>query len=568
MAYDPDKLTTITGPDDVDQTGFERRGFLKRLSAATGTLVLAPSLAGWLGGSDDEGDAPDEDLNIPDELTLARAGDADLLDPHQTTYVYSSDIMNLLYDPLMMQDGEGNVTECLGKEWEISDDGLEWTTELNVDQGIEFHNGDPFTADDVVFTFNRLREDSLSAWTAGSLNNVEEIDEETVTFTFDEPYAAFNRHMTVRRYLGVLPRGPVEDDPEAFGRNPIGTGPYMMEEWVEGDHITLVRNPEYGNVPQYPMVESDDPPLPERLTFQVIPEDLPRIEGLLSGQIDMIVDDFPIHELNTVEESGDAHVMSGLSNRSTFVDFHTQLHPTDDVNVRRALTHAINKEQIIDDIFMGQGSKNWVPLSENIFGWAGDTVRDEVGYEYDVDRANELLEEAGWEMNGNFREQDGETLTLDMVAENAPSAHVQAAEEIMAMWNDIGVDVNMTTYESTTAYQQMTDGEYNVMGFAQIRWEDPDVFSFMWDSNFIGATNRTFYDNPEADELLTEGQQTIDDAGREQVYEDLQVLVMEDCPCAPLFTEEMIIGVHDRVQNAQLHPDMNYILYHDIQLSD
>lgn len=574
MAKPSRNLPILRHQSDADAYP-ERRAFLKRLLVGSSAVMLGPSIAGCVGDDDEEptpdpGD-PDDPDPTPDpdapgeDLVLARAGDADILDPHSTTYVYSSDVMNLIYDPLTLMDGDGNIVECLGQPWEVSDDGLEWDITVNVDRDIVFHNGDELTVDDVVFTFNRHIEESLSGWTVGPLNEVERIDDETARFHFDEPHAPFEVHMTVRRYLGVLPQGPVEDDPDHFARNPIGTGPYMLDDWVEGDHIRLVRNEHYDRVPTDPIVEADDPPLPESLTFQVIPEDLPRVESLLTGDVDMIVDDFPIHEIDTIRDDPETEVVDSPHNRSAYVTMNVQKYPTDEIEVRQAIVQAINKDVIIEDIFRGQGSPNWVPISENLFGWAGDAVRDQFEYDYDPDASQQLLEDAGWEdVGGDVRERDGEPLEISMVSMNEPLAYRQTAEEIMAMLTDVGIGVDFTTLESTTAYERMGDGDFNVMGFANVRWIEPAVLNFLWGSHVIGISNRMHLDDPEVDDLLAQSNAAIDRDEREQLLEEVQLAAMAHYPCAPLFTEDFTLGVRSDLEGVKIHPRTNLIKYYDI----
>lgn len=548
-----DRMKTFSSISQLKGTGLERRSFMRRLVGGGAAVTVGSTLAGC---SDDDGD-------MPNELELARAGDGDNLDPHDTTMAYSSYVMSLIYDPLMVLDFDNEPSPAVGDGWEISDDGTEWT--IGINDGIEFHNGDPLTADDVVFTFERFMDMSPTMWAAGTFYDVEETDDMEVTFYFEEPYAPWEVH-TTSSYFGIIPRGPVEDDPDEFAINPIGSGPYEIDEWIQDDRVVLERNDNW-NTPTFPGIESEDPPEPERLIIRTIPEDTPRIQELRTGDIDMIIDDLPSREVDQLEGDAEVEVSSDLSNFFNYVMIHNELAPTDELEVRQAMAYAINRDQIVNDIYDGYAEINHAPVSENLPWWAGEELQEQgLGFEYDPDRARELLEEAGWEdTGGEYRERNGETLSIEMVGANAPSEELQTSEEIMSMLTEVGFDVDLTPYESTTAYAIMEDGETNAM-FAGLGWFETSIMEFLLHSDNIPTTNRSRFDDAEVDSLLDQAAQTVDQEEREELYLEAQIRAMEQVACIPIQTPYDHVAMQQDLSGFRIQPQTLQHVFHDVTM--
>lgn len=546
----------VQSPSDLDGTGLDRRTFTRLLGTGA-TLVLGPSLAGCMGSDSDSQSAPEE-------LVLARAGDSEALDLHQTTAAYSSMVMSLIYDPLIHLDFDGNVHDGLGTPWEVSDDGTEWTTEIH--DGIQFHNGDSLTADDVVFTYERALEmPAEMSWALGSMSGVEATDDATVTFTFDQAHAPWETYSAYPGYFGILPRGPVENNPDEFATNPVGSGPYQLDEWIRDSTLTLSRYDNY-NTPMPPEVESENAPLPQKITYRVIPEETPRVQALMSGDVDILIArDFPPRKLEDIQSNDQTTTDVYTDNNAGYVAFNMQLEPTNDVTVRRALSHAIDRDRIIEDIYMGLGKKTPVPMSENLLGWAGDEV-DHMAF--DQGRSRELLEQAGWEeTGGGGREKDGQPLQLEVYSTNTPPPRAQLAEEMVAMLSEVGVDANLTTFEYNTAYSEFEKGNAHIM-YGTVSWFDPDVLTFLWHSDNAGASNLSFLQDDEIDALIEKGARTIDSEERAAVYVELQQKAMEMVPCQPVMTYEAATGLRSGIEGYKQHPSLLTPLYHDVRRSE
>lgn len=500
---------------------------------AGGALTLGPSLAGCTGTSGD--DSGGTARKAPEEFVIAHPQDANLLDPHKTTYSAASQVMSLLYDGMIRLDEGHTVKESLGHSPQWNDDGTEWTIKFDTDSDVTFHNGDSFTVDDVVFTFERfLKESLLRSWSVGTLQGVEKVDDSTAKFTFKEPHAFFENHVAVNSYFGILPKDLAGKTAEDFARNPVGTGPYKLEKWVQGEKIVLARNDDW-KTPTYDVVESDDPPVPKKITWQVIPDATPRVQGLLSGDIDAITGIPPLKR-TTIKDSSKATLHSNTGISILYLPLHNGLAPTDDPTVRKAIAHAVDKKRIVQDIFNGAGQVNYSPMPASFPSWAGPAVKEQVGYVYDTDKAKQKLEEAGWKAgSGDYRTKDGETLTLKMVSPNAPPAILQTSKEVAAMLEEVGIKVDLTTSQVTTAYSTMRKGKTHLMT-SRLGWWTADVMQFMLSSALAGASNLQFLKDDKVDQYLNEAATTLDEEKRAQLYKKMQLRVMELCATVPVMT--------------------------------
>lgn len=525
-----DQIQIAEKPSDLKGTPLDRREFINMLKAG-GAITLGSSLAGCSGNSS----GGQRNQGTLEELLIAHPSDADLLDPHRTIDAGASRVMSLLYDGAVLMDGKRNFHEALGKGFEVSDGGTEWVIEFNVDSGITFHNGKEFTIDDVVFTFERFLEKSLiRSWAVGSLNGVEKVDQKRVKFTFDEPYAFFKNHAAANSYFGIIPENLGGKTEEEFGQAPIGTGPYQLENWVKGEKIVLTRNNDW-QTPTYDVIKSEDPPVPRKIIWQVIPSITPRIQGLLNGDVDVLVG-VPPRRRQQVKSSQKTNFHSATGGTINYIAPHNGLAPTDDANIRKAIAHAIDRERIVKDIYKGGGKINHSPMPAGYPPWAGPMVKEQIGYMYDPAESKKFLKKAGWEQGGgDYRRKDGETLELSMVTANAPATTLQTSEEVAAMLGEVGISVNLTTTKPNTAITEMAKGNTNLM-YTGLAWSNASVMQFMLSSEEAGASNLQFFKDEKVDQYLDRASETLNDEKRAGIYQKMQLRVMELCGTVPVMT--------------------------------
>ena len=285
----------------------------------------------------------------------------------------------------------------LATEWTISEDGLTWTVKLR--QDVKFQDGTPFNADAVKFTFDRILDpETKSITAAGLIGPVKEttvIDESTFQFTLDEPFAPLLDNLTGPTVSIVSPTA-VESMGADFGRKPVLTGAWMVDEWREGDRIILKRNPDYAWAPPHFHQEPAGAFI-ETIVFQSIIEEASRMAAFEAGEIDQSA--LPAVDIERIQSSGDFNVINYMRKGVVFLEFNVTKAPFDDIKVRQAFNHAINKQDVFDAAVEGYGQLAYGFLSPSIFGfWDGVA---EYAPAYDPEKALALFAEGGGIPNGD-----------------------------------------------------------------------------------------------------------------------------------------------------------------------
>jgi len=421
----------------------------------------------------------------------------------------------------------------------VSPDETEYTFKLR--SGITWHDGEPFSAADVVFTYDILREADLgSPFTAevvDRIQSVEAVDDLTVKFKLTKPVASFlttNMYRIVPEHIlaDVPPAEIVESafttgDPSAT----IGTGPFAFEERRSADVFSLAANPDY----------FCGAPALDRYIFRASQDFTGGYLLLQNGEVD-------VHSLDSsapITESNDQiNIYNYESIFSTNLLFNIQRAPLDDQRVRQALMYAMDREALAT----ATGGTSRVvdgALHPASFAFSEDVTP---AYRPDLDRAKELLEEAGWQQDGDSWTRDGETLEVDLWTNSGNLPREDAAAALQQQWGALGVKVNVNTEDITTFQQRYEEGgDYDVSLLGFIHFFDPDDLNQYYSST--GARNYVGYSNPEVDRLLAEGLATTDIAERTEIYGQIESIVMEDLPIAFLWYNGNTKGVSTRVHN-------------------
>lgn len=322
-----------------------------------------------------------------------------------------------VYETLVKLEADGSISGLLAESWDVSPDGLTYTFALR--DGVTFHNGEPFDADDVVFSINNvLTKDPAHpfATTLAPISSVAAVDPSTVEITVDAVSANLLFYLTQGQ--GVIL------DESAVGtieNQPVGTGPFIFESWNVGDSITLSRNDAYWG----------DPALLETVVFRYLNDPNTLNNAMLGGDLDIIAG-VSAPELLTAFESDDRfEVLQGLTNGEVTLSLNGRRAPLDDVRVRQAIAHAIDRQAVVDLAYAGYGTVIGT-FSTPLDPWYRDLTE---AYPYDPDRARALLAEAG-----------AEGITLEMVL--PPVSYATRSGEIIAsQLSEVGIDVNITNVE-------------------------------------------------------------------------------------------------------------------------
>ncbi|WP_172300334.1 ABC transporter substrate-binding protein [Pseudoruegeria sp. HB172150] len=480
----------------------------------------------------------------PGVLIVGQIAEPKSLDPAAVTAVNDFRILVNLYEGLVQyKPGTLEVAPGLAESWEISEDGTEYTFHLR--EGVTFHDGTPLNAEAVKFNFDRMLDENHPFHDTGpfplafffsAVASTEAVDELTVKFTLNEPYAPFLSNLAYPTGLLVSPDA-VEAGGADYGRNPVGTGPFKFAEWRSNEAVVIEKNPDYWGAPAGT----------EAVVFRPITDANTRVAEMLAGGIDMMVEvpptslsQFQGDDFTVVEQAG-PHVW--------FLILNAKEGPFAEKLVRQAANYAINKEAIVNDVLEGTADVAAGPTPP-AFAWAyNDSLEP---YAYDPEKAKELLAEAGVDdLSLTFYVTEGGSGMLDPI----PMATAMQAD-----LNAVGFDVSIETYEWNTFLGEVNPGLEGKADMAEMAWmtNDPDTLPFLalrtdaWPE--AGGFNSGYYSNPEVDELLEKARVSTSQDERADFYKQMQEIVHEDAPWVFVANWKQNAVTSDRVENFSLEP--------------
>jgi peptide/nickel transport system substrate-binding protein len=331
-------------------------------------------------------------------------------------------------------------------------------------------------------------------------------------------------------YLGIVSPTAVEAVGIAeFARKPIGTGPYMVEEWVEADHITLVKNPNYTWGSSF--FTNTGAAFFDSIEYKVIPEASVRTGTLLSGETQYIDEIDPL-QLEDLQSNSDVEVITkGQPGSGWILLFNVDREgkPQMDPAVRQALSYAVDKDAFNQAVFGGINSPAASPLMKPTFGYEPKT---ETMYTYDTAKCAELLDAAGWVLNGDVREKDGQKLELYWPIQDRPNDR-NMATFVQGAWREVGVTVTIEAMERAAARDNRLAGNYDI-SFLWFSFADPDILRAIFHSANIGGFNFSRYTNADVDKWLDDAAASADPEVRKGLYSQIQIKVLEDAVTIPL----------------------------------
>ncbi|WP_373356679.1 ABC transporter substrate-binding protein [Pseudoroseicyclus sp. CXY001] len=510
-----------------------------KLLTLTRRALLAAGTAGALAFA-----APGYAQTPPGVLIVGQIAEPQALDPAAVTAVNDFRILMNIYDGLVRYaPGTLEVEPALATDWEISEDGTEYT--FNLREGVSFHDGSPFNAEAVVFNFERMLFEDHPYYHTGpfplsfnfsAVTSIEAVDDLTVKFTLSEPFAPFLSNLAYPTGLIVSPAA-VEEWDEDFGRHPSGTGAFTFGEWRSNEAVVIEANPDYW----------DGAPELEAVVFRPITDANTRTAEMLAGGIDLMVEVPPValgqfqgEEFEIYEQAG-PHVW--------FLILNLREGPFTDQLVRQAANYAVNKTALVEDVLEGTAAVSAGPTPP-AFNWAYNEELEP--YPYDPDRARELLAEAGVENpEVTFYVTEGGSGMLDPIA---------MGTAIQADLEAVGFDVTIETYEWNTFLGEVNPGLEGKADMAEMAWmtNDPDTLPFLTLRTAAfpeeGGFNSGYYSNPEVDALLDEARVATDQEQRAELYKEMQAIVQEDAPWVFVANWKQNAVSNDRVENFALQP--------------
>ena len=524
-----------------------RRTMLK-LAAATG----AAGFANWLAVRNRAVAAPDrrnaarsaaaQEAKPGGTLTWGYGlGQIPTLDPAQVNLgIVAGELVANLFGGLVQFDEQLGVVPDLAETWEVTPDGLQYTFHLR--QGLTFHNGDPLTSEDVIYTYNRTIDPALATPQANKLALITEItapDELTVVLKQSAPYAPFLATACSRgpgRALVPVPRNAVEElGDEQFGITPVGSGPFMMV-------------PETAEVGAgFEMIAFDGwyagRPYLDKIVVQLISEQSSRISALEAGDVDML-DIVPAAGVEQVKGMDDITYVEAAGTNWVGIAMNQARPPWDKVEARMAVAKAINRQDFIDTAFFGLASPAVGPLAP-AFTWVyrpPEEVDDPQAF--NLDGAKALAQQAGLE-----------GVKPIFISNSDAPRPVEVLRGILA---DIGLDVQIEQAQAAAYNERRTAGDYDMTLLGSVVDADPDdgVWNYFHSE---GPSNSYAYNNPRADELCDAQRATADQEQRRQQLQELQSVVATDVVYAFLYHEPDRTAFHNDVKGYVPIPEMRYL---------
>jgi peptide/nickel transport system substrate-binding protein len=457
-------------------------------------------------------------------LVVAIGGDPGHFNPGITTSFGVHVVADSLFNGLVELDDNAKAHPDLAERWEVSEDGMTYTFHLA--EGVRWHDGEPFTSADVKFTFEEILLNFHSRTKAGLENILEAIetpDDNTVVFVFSEPYAALLQRLNVTE-APILPRhiyAEAEDiQTAAANLRPVGTGPFMLADYVIDDRITVVRNEHYFK-PGLPYLDE--------VVFRVIPDQNTQLLALERGEVDYIwrvpgpdidrlIGDDTIHLHQVSSGPGGGFCIPSLTfnlDRDVFAD----------LRVRQAIAHAIDREQILEQAVFGQGRVATGPISSRMaFAYTPDVK----AYPHDVETARALLDETG-----RVPDAAGRRFNIDLVVPSATFA--KYGEIVRENLAELGIGVEVVLLDQSAFLPRIfsnRDFDTNIISYCNNA--DPSIgVSRMYVSTNIGDipfSNAAAYRNPVVDELFARGAREADQAVRGEIYAEIQRVLVEELP--------------------------------------
>ncbi len=491
------------------------------------------------------GESSESDVDTTGFLVTPKDTDIQTADVQKTSADYELPLN--IYDRLVdikVEDGVSSIEPSLAEEWEISDDGLEYTFHLR--QGVKFHNGNDFTAEDVVYTFNRLLTVSGAMNTelleqvqgaaevldgsATEISGIEAVDDYTVKITLVEPFGAFLSCMTAPG-ASIYDSEATEAAGDQFGLDPavtVGTGPFKFVEWTLNDRMVLVRNDDYWKEPAG---------IPGVL-IRIVPDTETQTMMFESGELDIIdLDEIP-DAVDRLKATYPDQIVEGNRVGVTYMIMNYNVEPLNNIKVRQAIQHAIDRQAILDALYGGMGTVENGIYPHGLIGFNNDLP----AIEYDPELAKSLLAEAGY-ADGFTMELANDTSSGDAVAMTLEIIKEQLAE--------VGITAEIKNYDESSWLDLRNSGE---MCAFTATWtadfNDPDNFIYTFFGNEEKSKIRSL-NYPDADKMarVTAARAMINEDERIAEYRALEKeIIQDDAAWVPMYSRVHLFAVSKRVQ--------------------
>jgi peptide/nickel transport system substrate-binding protein len=460
------------------------------------------------------------------ELIISSIGDASFLNPVLSQDSASGEINGFVFNGLLKYDRDLVLVGDLAESWEVQN-GARPEIRFKLRPGVRWHDGRPFTGEDVRFTYQTIMDVKTNTVRRSDYELVERIEvpnPHEVRIVYKEPFSPGLSSWT----MGIIPRHLLSGqdiNKTPFNRRPVGTGPFRFVEWVSDEKIILGANPDY----------FEGRPRLDRIVYRIIPEtSLSEIE-LLTGGIDLF-NTYP-HQVSRMRQDPRLTVYRYPSLAYTYIGYNQKNPLFQDRRVRQALTMAVNREEMITFILFGLGKQATGPFPPHLW-YADPGIRP---WPFDPARARRLLAEAGWQdRDGDgILDRDGRPFRFTLITNSGNEVRKDVGVLIQRYWREVGVDVKLEMYEWSVFLKNFIDPrhfEACILGWSL--GVDPDAYNIWHSSQIKEGFNFIGYQHAEADRLWEEGRREYNLEKRRQIYFRLHALLAEEQPYTFLFVSD------------------------------
>src|SRR5690625_41963 len=516
-------------------------------------LSLLLAACGGNGNNTENNEKNNTANNDEKVIIYGSGGGPSALDPASVNDGETAKITEQVTEGLVGLDESFEVEPRLAHDWDISEDGLTYTFYL--EEGVTFHDGTEFNAEAVKTNFERwsdpehefaFRDENyvypryvpIFGGEKGDeghlIEEINVIDDYEIEFVLRRPDGIFLRNLTISSFNIMSPAALEEYGPD-IDQHPVGTGPFKFVEWQKDESVTLEKFEDY---------REEGLPVVDKVIFEFIPENSARLIALRAGDID-IMDGVNVEDAESIEADDDLELIIRDENNFGYLGFNVEKEPLNDKSVRQAINYAIDREAIVEAMYGEYGRVATNPFPSSEIGY-----HEGIGYEFDLDKAREILEESGY--------ADGleiELWTLPIPRPYFPNPEA-VSEIIQHDLAEIGIDVKIVNEEWATYLDSIDNGEQQMfmLGGTGINGDPSYGLNLQLREDSFGSGNNTFYHNPEVEKLLDEALEIIDEDERVEVYKEIQEIVAEDVPKIPVVHSRPLVAISKDVKNFVAHP--------------
>lgn len=457
-----------------------------------------------------------------------------------------SDLVQLIYKGLLKYNSNGEIENALAEGYEVSEDQKTYTVHLR--KNLFWQDDQPLTASDVFFTISILQDPAYKSplrqnWQGVTAN---QIDDYTLSFNISNPYFGFLNNLTV----GILPKhiwgniAPEKFSLTEYNLKPIGSGPYSFIDFQKNSNGEILSY----NLKAFSKYYAGEPYI-SRMIFNFYPDEdmmltaynkkeIKGMETVDSEKIDSIKN----KKSTTIKELSFPRYFSVFFNKTKSI-------PLASADVRKALSYAVNRKEIINQVLKGRGAEIFSPFLQTMDEFNGDVDNRN----FDLGKAGQVLDDSGWKVNNNgIREKRGEELQFKIYTTDWPDL-AETANILAKQWKEIGADVNVETLTATDLQQNyIRPREYEALLFGQDTNFEPDLYPFWHSSQKQDpGFNLGMFDNKDADKLLQDIRQESDEGKREEKYKELQKIISDEAPAVFLYSPYYLYPISSDVKGIE-----------------